>query len=362
MMEGLHDVIKQFADQTIDSGTLKNAPFFFYRATSNMRPEVIRYWPGEGYPVSDPKNDVHFPVIPDNGSAFGFNLMTMFGQMEERLTNIGELQLGRVPQGKSSALRTVRGMQAVMAQGDARPERILRRFFIGLAEVYAQMHELNQVFLPREKQFRMAGVAKRNDDPYVTIDDPNAIRGRFQFDFVANAMNTSKEALQASLDELMGVYLNPMAIQLGVIDADGAYQLLRDVGKSRGQDPDKYLKPPTPDSQLPKLFAEEVISLILSGGLPECRPAEANAMEHLKKLMEFAGTDEFGYLSRDAVQLFKGYLALLRQRMQAEASQQALIQASHQFQGGGPHGCTRAAGQRAAGHRAGPAAEERARR
>jgi hypothetical protein len=38
MIEGLHDVIKQFADQTIDRGTITNVPFGFYRASSNMRP------------------------------------------------------------------------------------------------------------------------------------------------------------------------------------------------------------------------------------------------------------------------------------------------------------------------------------
>jgi hypothetical protein len=200
-------VIKQFADQTIDRGTLTNVPFGFYRASVNMRPETIRMWPGEGYPLADPKNDVVFPQLAQDGNAFGFNLITMFGQMEERLTNIGDLQLGRVPQGKSSALRTVRGMQAVLGQGDARPERILRRFMTWLAEVYAQMHELNQVFLPREKQYRVFGVASQNEDPYRAVEDPSAIRGRFQFDFSANAMNTSKEAMQGRSTSSMGKLL-----------------------------------------------------------------------------------------------------------------------------------------------------------
>jgi len=338
IMEGLHDMIKQFADQTIDRGTLKNVPFFFYRASSNMRPETIRLWPGEGYPLSDPQNDVNFPQWGNEGDAFGFNLISLLGQMEERLTNIGELQLGRVPQGKASALRTVRGMQAVMNQGDARPERILRRFFMCLAEVYAQMHELNQVFLPREKQFRAFGVRRADEDPYRKVMDTSEIRGRFHFDFVANAMNTSKEAMRASLDELLGLYVTPMAIQLGVIDGEGVYQLLRDSGKARGQDPDKYLKPPSPESMLPKMFAEEVVTLILAGGLPECRPAEATSVDHLKKLMDFAGQDEFGFLSETQLGIFKAYLAALRQRIASEMQQQAMLAAAQQFQGGGQSG------------------------
>lgn len=331
-MEGLHDMIKQFADQTIDGGTIANVPFFFYRSTGNMRPETIRMAPGDGYPLANPKDDVVFPQFPQQGSAFGFNLMTMFGQMEERLTNIGDLQLGRVPQGKSSALRTVRGMNAVMGQGEARPERTLRRFFMCLSELYAQMHALNETFLPRDKQYRITGVTKPNEDPFRTVKDPREIRGRYTFDFLANALNTSKEAVQEALDSLMAIYINPMTIQMGLIDAEGAYQLLRDAGKARGQDPDKYLKPPSPDSSIPKLFAEEVLNLILNGVIPEARPAEP-AVEHMQKLMDFTGTDQFGFLTPAKVEVFKGYLVQLRQRIQQEMQQQAMMAAASQFQG-----------------------------
>jgi hypothetical protein len=76
----------------------------------------------------------------------------------------------------------------------------------------------------------------------------------------------------------------------------------------------------------------------MAGNLPECRPAEPNAMDHMGKLMEFAGNDKFGYLTPVQVETFKGYIAMLRQRMQAEAQQAALMQAAAQFQGGGQGG------------------------
>jgi hypothetical protein len=63
MMEGMHDLLKQFFDQGGDAGTIANSPVRVLPATSNMRPEVIRLWPGEMYPLSDPKNDVHFPTL-----------------------------------------------------------------------------------------------------------------------------------------------------------------------------------------------------------------------------------------------------------------------------------------------------------
>lgn len=327
MMEGLHDLQKQIIDQTIDNGTITNVPFFFYRATGTMRPEVIRMWPGEGYPIADPKNDVMFPQLPQQGMNFGFNMIQVLNQMEEKLTTVGDLQLGRVPQGKASALRTVRGMQTIMQQGDARPERILRRFFMCLTEVYAQMHELNQAFLPKGKQYRVAGMVRPGEDPYREIEDPAMIQGRFQFDFIANAMNTSKEALQAALQELMQVYVNPLAIQLGIIQPDGVYQLMRDYGKAWGQDADRYLSPPSAESMLPPALAEEVISIILTGNLPEVRPLEP-AEEHMAKLMDFAGKPEFGLLTQPQVDLFKAYLKTLQARIIENQKRMALMAAA----------------------------------
>lgn len=335
MMEGLHDAIKQFIDQTIDRGTVTNVPFGFYRATGNVRPETIRLSPGDLYPLADPKNDIVFPQMPQDGAAFGFNLVTMLGQMEERLTNIGDLQLGRVPQGKSSALRTVRGMQSVMSQGDARPERILRRFFMGLSEMYGQMHALNQTFLPRGKQYRVSGISKPDEDPFRTVEDPNEIRGRFDFEFTANALNTSKEAIQETLEKLMATYVNPLFMQLGLIQPDNVYQMGRDYAKALGADPDKYLTPPSPDSLLPRLFAEEALNLILHGVMPEGVPAEpGGAQEHMEKLMALG--DVPGEFTPAQIQMYVAYQGAIRQRMQQEMQRQAMMAAAAQFQGGQP--------------------------
>src|SRR3546814_15882504 len=84
--------------------------------------------------------------------------------MEERLTHIGDLQAGRVPPGRSSALRTTTNMALLASQAEARPERILRRLFTGLAEIWLQIHELNQRFLPANKKFRIMGMIKRSEE------------------------------------------------------------------------------------------------------------------------------------------------------------------------------------------------------
>lgn len=336
MMEGLHDLMKQFFDQGGDAGTFANAPFGFYRASSNVRPEVIRLWPGEMYPLTNPKEDVYFPQLGNRDQSFMFNMVTMITQIEERLTNIGDLQLGRVPQGKASALRTVSGMQTVLSQGDARPERVLRRFFMGLAQIFENFHALNEVKLPKKKRFMLAGPIDPRQDPYGVVESPQAIRGKFRFTFSANVLNTSKEALQMALDKLMAIYISPLAIQLGIAKPDGVYRLMRDAGRALGQDPDKYISPPTPGAQDPPISAEEAILQIMDGFIPKGTPMEGLA-EHFEKLQTFLQSDEFGYIETSKVPIFRAYLEQVAQAMAQEQSQAALLKAAGQFgQGGQP--------------------------
>lgn len=331
MLEGLHDAKKQFLDQGADAGTIANAPFGFYRAASNLRPEVIRLWPGEMYPLGDPQRDVHFPQLGNQGQAFSFNMVALLQQMEERLSMMGELQLGRVPQGKASALRTVAGMQTILAQGDARPERVLRRFFIGLTQVWRICHALNQAFLPKGKQYLIGGYVEPGKDPYGVVEGPRAIRGAFMFDFSANALNTSKEALQAALQDLMGVYVSELALTLGVIKPDGVYRLLRDYGKAKGPDPDKYLSPPTPEAWEPPLFVEEALQMMMDGEIPQGPPAEG-AEAHLAKLIEFTQSDAFGFMDEAVARgVLRPYMEKIAQSAAFERQKGELLSAAQQF-------------------------------
>ena len=341
MMEGLHDLETQFMNQAGDAGTMANAPFGFYRPTSSMRPEQIRLWPGEMYALADPQKDVNFPQFGNKDQTFAFNVITILQQAKERLTTIGDLQLGRVPQGKASALRTVSGIQTVLGQGDARPERVLRRFFLGLKEIFQQMHSLNKTFLPKEKQFRITGYTEPAKDPYVNIKKPNDIQGEFTYTFSANALNTSKEATQQALQGLMATYVTPLAIQMGITDQDGAYRLMRDFGKSLGQDPDKYIKAPSPQALQIPIFAGEAIAAIMDGDLPGGVPAEG-AINHLSLLQEFVtNREEFGLITNpEILELFKQYLQKIAALAQQQKNEQALLQAAQQFgnENGAPPG------------------------
>ncbi len=339
-LEPLHDAMKTFIDQSVDAGTLANTPFGFYRPTGSMKPETIRLWPGELYPLADPQRDVSFPQLANQtASAWGLNMTALMQQFEERLVVIGDLQLGRVPAGKSSAMRTASGTAMLTNQSEARPERILRRFFIGLAEMWYQCHTLNQYFLPEEKQVKIIGIKQPFENPFQTITTKDEIKGRFRFEFKANVFNASKQALQQSLQALLSTYVSELAFQLGLITPSGAYRLMVDWGKAWGQDPERYLTEPEPGLMRPDILAEEAISIIMQSVMPDGRPAEpGGAIEHFQKLQAFLSSENFGLLSPNQVEIFKGWIGQVRNLAQAQAEQQRVIQAAQQFQRGAQGG------------------------
>jgi len=345
MIEGLHDVEKSIMDQAVDSGTMSNVPFFFYRASAGVRPEVIRLQPGDGYPVSDPNRDVNFPQIGNpNAQNFAINMMTLITQMKEKVTLVGDIQLGRVPPGRSSALRTASGLALLSGQGEARPERILRRFFIALSDLWEIIHQLNQQFLPKEKQFRISGGKEKVKDPYKEIIDRREIQGNFDFGFQASVLNTSKQAMQEGLEIFMQQTISELALQLGISNPDTIYRQMRDFGRLLGLDADSYLNEPAPGAGLPQLSAEEVIQLILNETQPPpSRPMEP-AQEHLDKLQAFIDDDsQFGRieLSTAAVDLLAKHMQFIQGLIQQEAERAQLLQAAEQFgtpQGGGTSG------------------------
>lgn len=346
LLEHMYNSIKIVLDQMIDKHTLSNSPFFFYRASSNVRPEVISMSPGTGHPLSNPQNDVVFPQIPIQDQTIALNLMALFNQRAEQASKQGALQMGGVPQGKASALRTSSNMMNVLQQGDARPERILRRFFRGVAEIHQQMHELNKVMLPPNKQYRIAGVTNAGADPYQVIEKPEDIGGMFQFDFKANALNTNKGAKAQILSQLLPSLINGMTMQMGLVDTEKAYNLLRDLIQAMGQDEHKYLVSP-PDADVPKITAEQAMGQIVQGILPQGKPAEG-AQGHLQALGRFQQDPRFAHLIMVDPAFRMIFEAYAQQVKQLLVEQQQQAQMAQQFAGamgggggtgeGGPEG------------------------
>lgn len=333
LAEGVFDVTKQLVDQALDHGSLLLSPWFFYRPNSTMKPEVIRLWPGEGYPLSDPKNDVHFPTIPSNGQVAALNMMAALEHKSEQVSMTGQFQFGQVPHGKASALRTTGNMAMVAGQGEERPARILRRFFRGLAQVWRVMHYQNRVLLPDRKKVRIYGPDPAKD-PYREVKR-DEIDTAFDFEFTANVFNTSKMALQQSLLQLAQLYVSPVAIQAGVSNPATIYRLFHDIGKSFGQEGGRYLQNPV---GMDFISAEEAIADVMDDRAPHGAPLEGPVV-HLQKLQAYSQSPELGFLSVNQVDLLQQWMQVVMGMLQQMQETQALADASGQSrmgQGGTP--------------------------
>ena len=335
MLESFQDSMQALLNQHIDWGTIVNTPWFFYRASSGMKPEVISPAPGEGIALDNPQQDVQFPQFAQRGDAFTINTMALLQQFVERVTASSDVSFGRVPQGKASALRTTGTTMALLGQTDVRSEQILRRLFHLFARLYKFMHKLNQKYLPDRKEVRVFGVPEQSTDAYLEVK-PDDVNADVDFEFKASLLNTNKQLVQQSLQQAAALLISPLAIQAGLVTPEHIYQLIRDSIKSMDLDPDQYMV--RPPSQGPKLLAEEVESMLIAGKIPFGQPME-NPQEHLQKLMAFARSDNFGFVPTEMVPHFQNWLirvqtALMEQMAMMQAAQGQAPQQGGTAQGG----------------------------
>lgn len=329
-MEGLHDFLKETVDQMVDNGTLANLPWFAYRASSSVKPETLRPGPGDGIPLNDPRNDINVIQFRNDGQAFSLNLVALIRQQAERLTLQGDIQAGRVPAGASSALRTLGGIQTLLSQGESRPERILRRFFMALTTTFRHMHRLNRAFIRDDVLFRAAPtVLEPQENPYFKVSHSD-VDLDLEFDFHANVLNSSKQAVQQGLQAIASLYISEVAVQMGLTTPETAFRILRDLGQAFGQNVDSrgYLAPPGPQAAQPRVEAVEAVILLADGVVPNGVPAEGSFAAHLEKLREITEMDLFGAFPTEYVPLLRSYMQTVARQAQAEQQQQARAQAA----------------------------------
>jgi hypothetical protein len=325
--EALQDLVKATFDQAYDAAALSKRPFFFFAANAKMPLDLVALAPGDGIPVTgDPRTAVYFPTLSQGDQSWAFQVIGLAVQAFERLLMLGDLQLGRVPTGKASALRTYGTTAALLQQGDVRADQMLLRLFGGIRQAARYFHAMNRHLLPSGKEIRRLGWDGPAAQAYETVRLED-IDVEVDFDFRPDFLLSNHEALAGAIEAMLGYVATPLAFQAGVTNPVKFYQLLRDYARARKLDYRRYLQPPTPGGGTP-ISAEEAISLILADRLPQgTAPAEGTQI-HAKALMAFMGSDQFGLLTPAQAQLFRAYLEDLGQR----AQQEALAQSAGLFQ------------------------------
>lgn len=325
LTEHTYDLIVSMLNLSIDSGKFSNIPPFFYSASAAWRGETIRYAPGEGYPVpGDPRASIYFPTVSGRDQSWALNMVSLAFQFLERVTQIGDVQLGRVPTGRASALRTAGATMALLQQGDVRADQILLRLLNGFAQVAQNFHRLNRHFLPPEKEYRIWGYEPSHREAYRTLKHRDEIDADMDFEFQASFLLSNPSVLAQSLQSLMAVVVSPLMIQLGITDPEKIYQLVKDYVKSLRLDHARYVGPPSGFTG-PRWLWEEALSMILENEPVEGRPLEP-AEEHLAKAQAFVGSEQFGLLNTQQAALLRAWLNQVAQQAMTERSAQAAAQ------------------------------------
>lgn len=331
-IEGMSDLMNMFFNFGAESGILANAPFFFYRAASGVKPQILKLNPGEGYPLDDPRADVNFPQLPNAQGSWVFNIIAMCNQFLEKLSMQSQLSFGGVPQGKSAALRTSDNMQAVLQQGDVRIERVLRRLFEGLSRVWDQGLALCQRYLPPSTEYRILGVPK-DEEVFDRIEDRKEIAGSFAFQWRATMTNTNPMMQQQTALSLVQILSSPFLLQMGIVTSEQVYRAVRRYVETLEEaNSEQYVTRPPGVSSAPKLSAEQVLSMILSGRAPSgVNPVEP-IQEHAQKLMAFMQSEQFGMLDATQVGMFSEYLRQVSEEAARQQQQAQELMLAQQFQ------------------------------
>lgn len=167
---------------------LINNPFFFYQPAAftmdSAGPTGIQ--PGQGIPVMDP-NGVSFPK-------FNQQPLSNFSAMDSLLMYADKLSVSPQNTGSSQARnapRTARGTLALISEGNVKTDIIITRAQKGgWNELMHQLFGLYQAFMPEGKYYYVTGKKRPR---HITAEE---MRGRFEFSFSGNTVNTNREVLR----------------------------------------------------------------------------------------------------------------------------------------------------------------------
>jgi hypothetical protein len=195
-LEDINIEANTILNQMTDVGTISMAGPILTRAGSLAEEKLNQeegLYPGMHIPTENPDSDMHLPNMDPNIS-FGIQDLSYWLGFGEKVSGIGDVQLGRNPQ--SGAMPRTFGQQLLIQQeGSESLQTTGARFRESWADVIGKVHNLNKVYLPPLTFFRITG--ERGDDILQFISREE-MQGRFDFSIrpVSPARNKQAEQMQ----------------------------------------------------------------------------------------------------------------------------------------------------------------------
>ncbi len=237
IVQPIQDEINTIHNQRVDNGTIRNSCTFFYPKNWTLAPQQERVRPGEGVAVDDPGR-IEFPQWP-GGDAFGQNEEALLMQMLERLTGQSDMSLGRMPN-RVGATRTATGTSSLLAEAGLRFKTAMTSFQRFWAHIFSDILALDQQYLPDGVEFRVTGQFPE----IIKLASRADIAGRYDVRIAATSDTLNRQQMRDDATAKMGMILNPLLLQLGIVGKKGVYRAVRRWLQSYGeQDPDLTMEP-----------------------------------------------------------------------------------------------------------------------
>lgn len=301
----------------IDFGLISVMPFGFYRPSSGIEPETIKFEPGALIPVDNPQTDIFFPNL-GNRTVFGMQEEQALQSMVERLTSISDLNLG-VMNGQG-ATRTATGAKALVGEMSSNLDVYLRRFNRGWKKYLRYTLHQMQKKTPAGLSFRLTG--EDGSDYWKTVKSQDELQGDFDIEVSPNSASSNPQVQQDNADFILQLVQNPLLIQMQVVGPGQLWEAVKASAAARGiKDYGKYFLKPQGYNRM--LTPEEEANRILAGQEVPVMPDSDHA-GFIAFFQHFHDTDELmGQFSQEQIGLLAIQAKKHEQMMQALKAVQA---------------------------------------
>lgn len=294
---------------------LINNPFYFYEPTAltadTKKLQGIR--PGQGIPVMSVQG-ILFPTFTQQPSN-NMEIMTSLLMFGDRLTispmNAGSTQMKNAP-------RTARGTLAMLGEGHVKTDMLITRMQNGpWMELMEQIFGLYQSRMSDEKWYY---VTRSDGKAAPTRITQRIMRGRYEFSFKGNTVNTNKEVLR-NMAQVR--YSTLMTNPDYATDPNVRQNLTRDFLKHWGEGTDiTRLVPSLPGHGAyahPPMSQQDEAQVLAMGVPVQVLPSDPHA-EHLQVLDALEKGTLFATMPQHAVGLWANHklqhMEMLRAQMQ----------------------------------------------
>ncbi len=309
-------------NQGINAGMLANEPMFGYRGNSTFDPKVVRAEPGLGFKMDDPNNDLRFFSWNVNPS-WAIPFQNMIQGFSQQLTSLGPLSFGGNVSGNRSNSQT----QAILGETGVNLDVVLKRSKLPYAECMEGLYMDCAARMPNKLRVSCLGpdgepLLDQEGAPMALNITKEEMRTRIHFGLYANSQNMNRAQQEAAAMKQAQFFLQPIALQTGVVTPKNVYYILMNVARTMGtQQIYRFLSKPRDGLAIP-LQAE--LLMIMQGMEPQLT---INDPDHASKLafMEELSTSEtavqeaqFGSVHKDSMKILGKVIEKRRKMLEVQ--------------------------------------------